>query len=125
MMAIAETPRLTTNQRQLLKLLADGKTRKEIARLHGVTPGTIGVRLDLIYKTLGVHNWRDACIAAGLSAHVEEVDPGTTNVDVMGEKLLEVVRKHKDDKLPTLGLIVDAARAMGVEFAVKQKELAA
>jgi DNA-binding CsgD family transcriptional regulator len=125
MTVITETRPLTTSQRQLLKMISEGLTHKEVAQRLGIHHGTVGVRMSHIYRKLGVHNWRDACIAAGMSAFVEPVDPGTSNIDVMGDRMFEVVRKHRDDKTPTLGLIVDAARALGVEFEVKRKQEAA
>lgn len=47
-------PHLPPRQRQVLDLVAEGKSNKEIARDLGLSCGTIKVHLALLFKTLGV-----------------------------------------------------------------------
>lgn len=47
----------TPRQHQILQAIADGYTsRKALARLLGITPGTVHNHLDLMYKAAGVHS---------------------------------------------------------------------
>jgi DNA-binding NarL/FixJ family response regulator len=47
-------PHLPPRQRQVLDLVAEGKSNKQIARDLGLSCGTIKVHLALLFKTLGV-----------------------------------------------------------------------
>lgn len=47
---------LTARQREILKLVLQGQSNKEIARSLGVVEGTIKVHLRSIMQKLGVHN---------------------------------------------------------------------
>jgi two-component system, NarL family, nitrate/nitrite response regulator NarL len=47
---------LTTRERELVLLVADGLSNKEIARRIGVTEGTVKIHLHNIYQKLGVTN---------------------------------------------------------------------
>ena len=59
----AMTTRLTSQQQEVLHLLAEGKSTKEIARSMGRGVGTIKVHLSRAYATLGVHRRADAVAA--------------------------------------------------------------
>jgi DNA-binding CsgD family transcriptional regulator len=48
-------PRLTTREREILDLVAEGRTNAEIAELLWVSRGTVRKHLDNIYAKLGVH----------------------------------------------------------------------
>ena len=56
------TPRLTTRQQQVLRLLAEGRSTKEIARILDLGIGTVKVHLSAAYRTLGAHNRVDAVV---------------------------------------------------------------
>ena len=56
--------RLTGRQVDVLKLIADGASNKEIARLLNLAEKTIKVHVTSIFKTLGVVNRRQAAEAA-------------------------------------------------------------
>lgn len=58
---------LSPRQREVLKLLATGRSAKEIARELVLTPGTVRSHLSAIYHRLGVHD-RIAAVLA-LSRH--------------------------------------------------------
>ena len=48
-------PRLTTREREILDLVAKGRTNAEIAELLWVSRGTVRKHLDNVYAKLGVH----------------------------------------------------------------------
>jgi DNA-binding NarL/FixJ family response regulator len=57
-------PNLTARQLDALRLLAEGKPNKVIARELGVTEGTVKVHLLAVFRALGVRNRTAAVIAA-------------------------------------------------------------
>ena len=57
-------PHLTPRQREILGLLVEGKSNKEIARELDLAPGTIKVHLAALFRNLGVAN-RAAAAATG------------------------------------------------------------
>ena len=54
---------LTPRQRQVIRLMAQGKSNKEIARALDLAEGTIKVHVNALYRTLSVHN-RAGAVAA-------------------------------------------------------------
>ena len=56
--------RLTPRQRQVLSLLAEGKSNKEIASELGLAAGTVKIHVSSIFKALNVNNRTLAVIAA-------------------------------------------------------------
>jgi DNA-binding NarL/FixJ family response regulator len=48
-------PRLTARERQILNLVAEGRTNEEIAARLSVSFGTVKKHLDNVYAKLGVH----------------------------------------------------------------------
>jgi DNA-binding NarL/FixJ family response regulator len=48
-------PRLTAREREILELVAEGRTNAEIAERLWVSPGTVRKHLDNVYGKLGVH----------------------------------------------------------------------
>lgn len=57
--------RLTARQQDVLSLLAQGRSTKEIARSLNLGVGTIKAHLDGLYRSLGVHNRTAAVAQAG------------------------------------------------------------
>lgn len=55
---------LTPRQRDVLVLLIEGKSNKEIARQLTLSDNTVRVHAAAIFKTLGVHNRTEAAFAA-------------------------------------------------------------
>jgi DNA-binding NarL/FixJ family response regulator len=55
---------LTLRQREVLHLMAAGKSNKEIARALHLATGTIKVHVNSLFRTLGVHNRVSAVAAA-------------------------------------------------------------
>jgi len=47
---------LTTRERQIVLVLSDGISNKEIGRRLGLTEGTVKVHLHRIYRKLGIAN---------------------------------------------------------------------
>jgi len=55
---------LTPRQKEVLALLAEGKSNKAIAMELGLSPGTVKVHMTRIFKSLGVSNRTEAVIAS-------------------------------------------------------------
>lgn len=64
---------LSERQREILSLLAQGKSNKEIAFALSITEGTVKQHLFTLYKKLGVTNRAKAVLAA--AAHVQPGHP--------------------------------------------------
>jgi DNA-binding NarL/FixJ family response regulator len=47
---------LTLRQREVLRLMAEGKSNKGIARALDLAEGTVKVHVNALFRTLGVHN---------------------------------------------------------------------
>ena len=60
----AETPRFTSRQLDVLKLLAEGRSTKEIARTLELGPGTVKIHLAAIFRALNAHNRTEAVVLA-------------------------------------------------------------
>jgi DNA-binding CsgD family transcriptional regulator len=56
-------PQLTEREREILDLVAAGKTNAEVAETIWIAPGTVRKHLENIYEKLGVHT-RTAAVAA-------------------------------------------------------------
>lgn len=56
-------PRLTPRQKDVLRMLVDGKSNKEIARALGLGPGTVKVHMAALFRTLAVTNRAAAAVA--------------------------------------------------------------
>lgn len=54
---------LTRRQRDVIQLLAEGKSNKEIAALLQITEGTVKVHVNAAFRALGVHNRVSAVVA--------------------------------------------------------------
>jgi two-component system NarL family response regulator len=57
-------PRLSPRELEVLHLLVDGKTNKEIAVLLGIAEATVRVHVDHILEKLGVSSRTAACVTA-------------------------------------------------------------
>lgn len=66
--------RLTSRQKEVLDLLAAGKSNKQIAWALGISEGTVKVHVNAAFRTLGVHNRVNATTA--LLARSELADLG-------------------------------------------------
>lgn len=55
---------LTSRQIEVLRLLVQGMSNKEIARAMGLSSGTVRIHLAAIFKVLGVSNRTEAAMAA-------------------------------------------------------------
>ena len=56
--------RLTDRQREVLQLLTEGKTNKQICRQLELSEGTVKVHLNAVYRALGVANRIEAALLA-------------------------------------------------------------
>ena len=54
--AMEDEPHLTDRERQILKLIAEGESNKEIALVLGISPKTVSVHRTNIMSKLGVQN---------------------------------------------------------------------
>lgn len=62
--APAERPRLTRREVEILRLVAEGRTNREVAQLAWVTEQTVKFHLASIYRKLGVHSRAEAAVWA-------------------------------------------------------------
>jgi len=60
----ADAPRFTSRQRDVLRLLAQGRSTKEIARTLDLGPGTVKIHLGAIFRALNAHNRTEAVVLA-------------------------------------------------------------
>ena len=65
---------LTRRERQILVLLMDGRTTRQISKELFLSEGTVKTHLTAIYRKLGVTNRTEAAVAAwkrfGQPAHI-------------------------------------------------------
>jgi len=66
--------RLTNRQKEVLDLVATGKSNKQIANALGISEGTVKVHVNAAFRTLGVHNRVSATTA--LLGRSELMDAG-------------------------------------------------
>jgi DNA-binding NarL/FixJ family response regulator len=59
-----DSPRFTSRQLDVLRLLAEGRSTKEIARTLELGPGTVKIHLAAIFRTLNAHNRTEAVVLA-------------------------------------------------------------
>jgi DNA-binding NarL/FixJ family response regulator len=59
-----DAPQLTDREQQLLQLLADGQTPKEVAEVLFIAPKTVRNHLTKIYSKLGVESRSQAIVEA-------------------------------------------------------------
>lgn len=59
-----EAPRFTSRQLDVLRLLAEGRSTKEIARTLELGPGTVKIHLAAIFRALNAHNRTEAVVLA-------------------------------------------------------------
>jgi DNA-binding NarL/FixJ family response regulator len=57
------TPHFTSRQTDVLRLLGEGRSTKDIARILELGPGTVKIHLAAIFRTLGVRNRTEAAVA--------------------------------------------------------------
>jgi ATP/maltotriose-dependent transcriptional regulator MalT len=62
--AVAETPTLSARERQILELLAEGLSNKELARTLSVSENTVKTHLGNLYTKLGVGRRTEALAVA-------------------------------------------------------------
>jgi DNA-binding NarL/FixJ family response regulator len=68
-------PRLTVRQKEVLELVAAGKSNKQIAIALGISEGTVKVHVNAAFRALGVHNRVSA--TTRLLARLDFADVGT------------------------------------------------
>jgi DNA-binding NarL/FixJ family response regulator len=59
-----EIPRFTHRQLDVLRLLAEGRSTKDIARTLELGPGTVKIHLAAIFRVLNAHNRTEAVVLA-------------------------------------------------------------
>lgn len=62
--------RLTPRQRQVLRLLGQGKSNKEIGQTLGLTEGTVKLHVSAVLRALNVSNRTQAVLAAARAANL-------------------------------------------------------
>lgn len=59
-----DPPRLTPRETEVLSLLADGRSQREMAGLLSISPRTVGLHIEHILEKLDVHSRAEAVAAA-------------------------------------------------------------
>jgi len=70
------TSSLTQRQREIIIMLAEGKSNKEIARELGLLEGTVKIHVRGILRNLGVRNRTEAAIAAVRAGYLSKRTSG-------------------------------------------------
>jgi len=73
MVSPAERPKLTRREVEILRLVAEGRTNREVARLAWVTEQTVKFHLASIYRKLGIHSREEAMIWAAANGMTADV----------------------------------------------------
>lgn len=73
--------RLTPRQRQVLRLLGQGKSNKEIGQTLGLTEGTVKLHVSAVLRALKVHNRTQAVLAAARTANLTNGANGAAHAD--------------------------------------------
>lgn len=68
------TGELTARQRDVMRLLAEGRPTKDIARRLGLSVSTVKAHLAAAYRSLGAHNRVEAVVRSGVVAEPALVD---------------------------------------------------
>jgi DNA-binding NarL/FixJ family response regulator len=68
--------RLTPRQRDVLQLLAQGQSNKQIADVLGLAPGTVKIHISRILRAFKVHNRTQAVIAAAAAISESKTEAG-------------------------------------------------
>jgi DNA-binding NarL/FixJ family response regulator len=84
---------LTHRQREVLILMAEGKANKEIARILGISVGTVKAHVNTSFRILGVHNRTSAVLA--LRRLESARDPGQPSLPGLLDP-----RRRSTDELP-------------------------
>jgi DNA-binding NarL/FixJ family response regulator len=63
--ALAKALALTSRQQEVLRLLEQGRSNKEIARALALSESTVKIHLAAIYRSLGARNRTEAVVNAG------------------------------------------------------------
>jgi DNA-binding NarL/FixJ family response regulator len=84
---------LTVRQREIVVMLAEGKSNKEIAREFEVLEGTIKLHVKGILRKLGARNRTEAVVAAARSGYVPK---GTFGTEVSLSESAAVVSDRKN-----------------------------
>jgi len=75
----ADAPRFTSRQLDVLRLLAEGRSTKDIARTLELGPGTVKIHLAAIFRALNAHNRTEAVVLAS------RLIPDAIAVDSLGD----------------------------------------
>ncbi len=71
--APVERPRLTRREVEILRLVAEGRTNREVARLAWVTEQTVKFHLASIYRKLEIHSREEAMVWAAANGMTADV----------------------------------------------------
>lgn len=88
------SPRLPPRQSQIMQLVAEGLTVKEIARRLGLGVGTVKVHLALAYSALGARNRIDAIRRLGTISEPPTEADVTTPDDLAPRGHVSVAAAH-------------------------------
>ena len=66
---------LSSRQREVMLLVAEGLSNKEIARRLEISDGTVKVHLHCIYEKLGIRNRTMLALAASSEIQMMVIDP--------------------------------------------------
>jgi len=100
---------LTRRERDVLNLVASGKTIKEVAAVLSISPATVAVHRKRVCGKLGVHSTAElvACAVARLCGMIEEAR-AATNLLAWSVIALAVVSAQRASRIRERELEIDA-----------------
>ncbi len=80
---------LTPRQREILQLIAEGRSNKEVANILHISVKTVGFHRERIMHNLGVHTTAELAVAAVRLGLISEPDASATSGLVSDRRILE------------------------------------
>ena len=93
--ALGARSELTGRELQVLVLIAQGATNREIAKTLSLAESTVANTCNRLYESLGVRNRVEAALRA--------LSTGLVNIHTQGDQIVHQGNQHSQDRQPTRG----------------------